>query len=758
MRGRSTWVLTGLLGMVAGTGFLASCLDTQSTDTGNEDEQTEQTQHTDLKGSDGRSKVSVVSASLVAEDAPFVAIGHGSVILPGGKVVQPTADLVRKVQDHYLKRLEQSADAATKQELQTRRSAVATQRVAAGSQAETNANAGLIDFLVDAVKPEDATFIKDANGFFKNALIPDSVVGAPSANGVSGTTQALGTGNSGTAYMNECVAAGVPRPPTWGTTGSAGWTLRGTLTTPFLSPDKTAKVYTFSNSQGVCVALPRSYSNGVIDLLGIICQGNATGRACFWDSAQNVDIAAGAQIGIPSSTLIGGAQLAGNNQGVCSGCHAGENAFIFHPRESAMATAISLAQANGWVVPLVDPSWPQNYGPGKEVQTTAVPANQQACTSCHNKAGAKRFPKGLAGMGYCSIVSAAVGPSPLGTMPPPGGNSSAYTAHAQRAAGMCVNKPAATGFNGVGSGLWSNWFAPSPEMPRTGDFNGDGRSDIVTFVGGASHDVYVALSSGSTFGASFPGQNSGLWHLDFGQTGEWVETGDFNGDGMDDIVNWTFGGTARVGRSTGNGFSNTELWGGPVVPFAQWVAIGDFNNDRKDDFAIFTKGTTNDVMVSLSNGSSFGAASKWHDNFSPGAEMALAGDFNGDGRDDIVTFTGGSAGDVFVALSQTNSTFGASTKWHDWFAPNTEIPRVADVDGDGRDDIITFLRGSSGDVYIALSTGSSFAASQLWHTDFAFNTEIPYVADASGDGRGDAITFVGGTLGHVYTAKATNAW
>jgi hypothetical protein len=153
MRNRSSakWLLPSLLGMIAGTGAFAGCLDAHTVET--DTQQTELQRQTELSDVDTSDKASGTSASLVAEPAPFVAIGHGSVLLPDGKVVPPTAELARKVQAHYLSRLEQAADGATKQELQTRRAAIATQRVAAGSQAEINANAGLIAFLTDAVKP-----------------------------------------------------------------------------------------------------------------------------------------------------------------------------------------------------------------------------------------------------------------------------------------------------------------------------------------------------------------------------------------------------------------------------------------------------------------------------------------------------------------------------------------------------------------------------------------------------------------------------
>src|SRR4051794_27091511 len=61
-----------------------------------------------------------------------------------------------------------------------------------------------------------------------------------------------------------------------------------------------------------------------------------------------------------------------------------------------------------------------------------------------------------------------------------------------------------------------------------------------------------------------------------------------------------------------------------------------------------------------------------------GGFSGVAGDFNGDGRDDIVTFTRGAAADVYVALSNGSSFQGTGVKWHDYFAAGTETPLVGD--------------------------------------------------------------------------------
>ena len=203
------------------------------------------------------------------------------------------------------------------------------------------------------------------------------------------------------------------------------------------------------------------------------------------------------------------------------------------------------------------------------------------------------------------------------------------------------------------------------------------------------------------------------------------------------------GGDVFVGASTGGSF-------GTGLTRHDWFCVGDevcltgdFNGDGRQDLVTFTRGSTADVYVALSTGTGFvGTGWKWHDWFAAGTEIPLVGDFNGDGRDDIATFTRGSTADVYVALSTGSSFSGTGWKWHDWFAAGTEIPLVGDFNGDGRDDIVTFLKGNQGQVYAATSTGSSFVGTGwLWSTGLCLQNDVCGLADVTGDRRADAIGF-----------------
>ncbi|MCG5461654.1 VCBS repeat-containing protein [Micromonospora sp. MED01] len=286
------------------------------------------------------------------------------------------------------------------------------------------------------------------------------------------------------------------------------------------------------------------------------------------------------------------------------------------------------------------------------------------------------------------------------------------------------------------------------------DVTGDGRDDIVTFTQNALADVYVGTSTGSSYAGT-----SAKWNDFFSLGGETASTGDVNGDGRDDVVTFAHSNTGDVyvALSTGASFGAGLKWHDWFAPGAEIGAVGDVNGDGRDDIVAFTHNPAGDVYVALSTGSGFGAGLKWHEFFSPFGEFPALGDVNGDGRDDLITFTQGpaSASDVIVALSN-GSSFGAAQKWHDLFAVGAELPRVGDVNGDGRDDIVTFTCDANADVYAATSTGTGFAGTTVkWHDFFCLAGEFPYLGDANGDGMDDLIVFTKGATNDVHVALST---
>jgi hypothetical protein len=334
----------------------------------------------------------------------------------------------------------------------------------------------------------------------------------------------------------------------------------------------------------------------------------------------------------------------------------------------------------------------------------------------------------------------------------------------------------ATGFiltPGNPPGKWADYFCINQEQCQTGDFNGDGLTDIAYLVrstqaGVGEGDVFVALSNGYAFGTPQK------WHEYFCLGQDNCQVGDFNADGLDDLVSFSrvTNGLVYVTLSTGNGFGTSTLWNTFFCPNPEWCEVGDFNGDGADDIVTFLRNTYGDtragevnVALSVPNAAQFVTVGRWNGFFCIGNEWCDTGDFNGDGRDDIITFTKGSNANVYVGLS-TGVSFLDGQKWHDFFCAGNEQCRIADVDGEGKDDIVTFLRSdyaatspsTVGDVIVGLSDGGRFLSQPKWNDFFCINQEYCDVGDFNGNGTADIVTFIKSTVGDragdVYVATS----
>jgi hypothetical protein len=159
----------------------------------------------------------------------------------------------------------------------------------------------------------------------------------------------------------------------------------------------------------------------------------------------------------------------------------------------------------------------------------------------------------------------------------------------------------------------------SPSQAAAGDFNGDGKPDIVV-TDSALNSVSLLLNNGNgTFGTA---QTYAV-----GGSPTAVAVGDVNGDGHLDIVTANANGTVSVLLGQGNGTfaaAQTYTLGGA----ANSVALGDFNHDGKLDIA--TTGAEMDVLLNTGNGT-FGP----YQTVGPAGSNVVAADFNGDGYADL---------------------------------------------------------------------------------------------------------------------------
>ncbi|MEK0081623.1 VCBS repeat-containing protein [Geminicoccaceae bacterium SYSU G07066] len=195
-------------------------------------------------------------------------------------------------------------------------------------------------------------------------------------------------------------------------------------------------------------------------------------------------------------------------------------------------------------------------------------------------------------------------------------------------------------------GPFAGWATESGVQVLTGDFDGDRRTDIALVRQDAGWaTVPLALSTGTGFNILNPsvGAFAG-WAT---ESGVQVLTGDFDGDGRTDLAlvrqdaGWN---TIPLALSTGTGFNVLNPF---VGAFASWatesgvqVVTGDFNGDRRTDIALVRQDPGwNTIPVALSTGSGFNIENRPAGSFAgwateSGVEV-VTGDFNGDRRTDL---------------------------------------------------------------------------------------------------------------------------
>ncbi len=311
-------------------------------------------------------------------------------------------------------------------------------------------------------------------------------------------------------------------------------------------------------------------------------------------------------------------------------------------------------------------------------------------------------------------------------------------------------------------GIWSDFFCLENEICTTADVDGDGKSDLVAFLHDTQpepgrYDVYVGLSTG--YGFASPAKWSDFFCLER----ELCTTADVNSDGKSDLIAFLRDTQPEPGRydvyvglSTGSGFASPIKWSDFFCLEKELCTAADANGDGKDDLIVFVRDSQPepgryDVWVGLSTGVAFASASNWSGFFCLENELCTVADANGDGKADLISFvrdTQAEPGryDVYVGLSKGNA-FTQPSKWSDFFCLENEACSAADVDGDGMADLITFVRGTQAgsgryDVYVSLSTGHDFGSPIKWSDYFCLENEDCIAADVNGDSRADLIGFL----------------
>ena len=219
---------------------------------------------------------------------------------------------------------------------------------------------------------------------------------------------------------------------------------------------------------------------------------------------------------------------------------------------------------------------------------------------------------------------------------------------------------------------------------RVADMNGDGRPDLVSapFLG-SSVSVWLQGADGR-FGAA---TSVSLSVRSFGD----LAVGDVDGDGRPDILatSESFDGPLGVVLRTRDG-GYASAWYPGTLPSGTWVdglAIGDVNGDGRADVVLMQTFNQRVTVLAQAPGGGFAAPVAMASIGNPA--HAKVADLDGDGRNDLLVWSWGGY-PLGVYRQRGDGQFGALETWplKDYGSSAPDALAIGDLDGDGRPDVL----------------------------------------------------------------------
>ncbi|MFE0684993.1 trypsin-like serine protease [Streptomyces sp. NPDC058961] len=221
-----------------------------------------------------------------------------------------------------------------------------------------------------------------------------------------------------------------------------------------------------------------------------------------------------------------------------------------------------------------------------------------------------------------------------------------------------------------------------------GDFNNDGRTDVAVVLKNGNLHTFAARADGTFENGRQLWKGDGSW-----KSATKIIAGDFNGDGYTDIASVWADGRLRLyaGKSDGQLADGKLMWpdASDWNGMLQLARFKSDNSGRDGLLAVWGSGPAGSLYAysTTAEGILSGTSkSMWGDPSWKNVAKLTTGDFNGDGRDDVVALS--REGGLFRWDGNAQGGLNEFTSmWKDNTWGATQVLLSGDFDGDGRCDI-----------------------------------------------------------------------
>ncbi len=248
-----------------------------------------------------------------------------------------------------------------------------------------------------------------------------------------------------------------------------------------------------------------------------------------------------------------------------------------------------------------------------------------------------------------------------------------------------------------------------PTSPTKYDFDGDKKADIAVYRPGAT-------ATDSSYWYILKSSDNSVQSTPFGQNGDVIVPGDYNGDGMTDIAVYQ---------------PSSNIWFTTLDPTTnygamKWGSAGDipapgfYDNDNRTDIAVFRPSDGNWYIANSAGGTETR-------NWGKSGDKPVAADYDGDGLTDVAVWRPSVS--TWFILKSTGGT--AIVNW----GISTDVLAPADYDGDGKTDVAVW-RPSTGIWYVLQSSNGVLKADKWGQTG-----DVPVAGDYDHDGKADLAVY-----------------